>query len=276
MFGWAYDGAGSGRRLSAPAFYGVALLLAFLAYFLVFAAKGPGGWPAHALASLINLVPLVLLAPVVHIVTVRLMAMGQPLVQLAAHLALAPLFSLLWYWLMMVLIGLSAADSPTRFDVRPFFSDGATAWQLLQGATIYALIAALACVRARHSLPDFVVAGPSDGAPKGGTLSRYFIRQGDDLVPIDVAEIVSIAGADDYAEVATMAGRHLVRMTLAEFEEALDGEGFIRIHRSRIVNLARIARAEPAGGGRLLLHMEDGEAVPASRAGAKLLRDRLL
>lgn len=276
MTEWAYDGAGSSRRLGAPAFYGLALLLVFLAYFIVFALKGPGGWTAHALASLINLAPLVLLAPAVEAVTVRLLLPRGPFVQLAAHVVLAPLFSLLWYWLMMVFIGLSVADSPTRFDVRPFFSDTATSWQLLQGVTIYALLAALAALRARPALPDFVVSRDEGEALQSAALSRYFIRQGEDILPVDVSQIVSIAGADDYTEVATLAGRHLVRMTLAEFEKALDGEGFIRVHRSRIVNLARIVRAEPAGGGRLLLHMEDGEAVPTSRAGAKLLRDRTL
>jgi two-component system LytT family response regulator len=67
-----------------------------------------------------------------------------------------------------------------------------------------------------------------------------------------------------------------VRMTLSEFEQSLDPGRFIRVHRSRIVNFERIARAEPAGGGRLLLHMDDGEAIAASRAGSRILRERSL
>jgi two-component system, LytTR family, response regulator len=106
--------------------------------------------------------------------------------------------------------------------------------------------------------------------------SRYFIRSGDEIQPVDVDLIVSIAGADDYAEVATLKGKHLVRMTLAEFEKSLDPARFIRVHRSRIVNFERIVRAEPAGNGRMLLHMEDGEAIVASRAGSRLLRDRVI
>jgi len=94
--------------------------------------------------------------------------------------------------------------------------------------------------------------------------------------PVDVDAIVSIAGADDYAEVRTLDGSHLVRLTLAEFEKSLDPALFIRVHRSRIVNVDRIARAEPAGGGRLLLHMEDGEIIGASRTGSKRLKDRVL
>ncbi|HET7316321.1 MAG TPA: LytTR family DNA-binding domain-containing protein, partial [Sphingomicrobium sp.] len=102
------------------------------------------------------------------------------------------------------------------------------------------------------------------------------IRTGDEMQPIDVGSIISIRGADDYAEVSTLGGTHLVRMTLTEFEQSLDPQRFIRVHRSRIVNVERVVRAEPAGGGRLLLHMQNGEAIPASRAGSRLLRDRVL
>jgi DNA-binding LytR/AlgR family response regulator len=65
-------------------------------------------------------------------------------------------------------------------------------------------------------------------------------------------------------------------MTLTEFEQTLTSKNFIRVHRSHIVNVDRVAHAEPAGGGRLLLHMEDGELIPASRAGSRLLRERVI
>jgi DNA-binding LytR/AlgR family response regulator len=87
---------------------------------------------------------------------------------------------------------------------------------------------------------------------------------------------VSIAGADDYTEVRTLSSKHLVRVTLAEFAKSLDPAKYIRVHRSWIVNTDRVARAEPAGGGRLLLHMETGETISTSREGAKLLRNRVL
>ncbi|WP_198670395.1 LytTR family DNA-binding domain-containing protein [Dyella sp. C9] len=106
--------------------------------------------------------------------------------------------------------------------------------------------------------------------------SRYFVRIGDELRPIDVDTVVSIGGADDYAEVWTQSGKHLVRMTLTEFTRSLDPARFARVHRSWIVNIHRVARAEPAGGGRLLLHMDTGQTVSTSRAGAKLVRDRVI
>jgi DNA-binding LytR/AlgR family response regulator len=65
-------------------------------------------------------------------------------------------------------------------------------------------------------------------------------------------------------------------MTLADFENVLGPKSFIRVHRSWIVNVDRIARAEPAGGGRMLLHMENGEMIQCSRTGSRLLKDRVI
>ena len=73
----------------------------------------------------------------------------------------------------------------------------------------------------------------------------------------------------------TAKGNHLVRRRLGEFESDLP-ENFVRVHRSAIVNLDRVVRCEPAGSGRISVHLEGSEAVIASRAGAKILRERTL
>ena len=90
---------------------------------------------------------------------------------------------------------------------------------------------------------------------------------------MEVGEIVTITGAQDYSEVVTTDGaRHLVRMSLSEFGEKLDDTCFIRVHRSAIINLARLDRLESAGGGRMTAHMTGGESVKVSRTGVQLLR----
>jgi DNA-binding LytR/AlgR family response regulator len=122
--------------------------------------------------------------------------------------------------------------------------------------------------------PDTSELEPATRADVG--LSHYFVRIGEELRPLDIDTVVSIGGADDYAEVRTLGSKHLVRVTLAEFAKSLDPAKYVRVHRSWIVNTHRIARAEPAGGGRLLLHMETGQTISTSRDGAKLLRNRVL
>ena len=222
----------------------------------------------------VNLLGTILFGIVANRVVVLWLIGRRPLIQAVGHLAVGSTYALLTYWLLVVMIGVVNGGSLFDFTVRPF-SGQASAWQTLENFTIYGIIAALAYLHSRPE-PAALILSDAGGAGSEASLTRYFIRAGDGIRPVDVATIVSISGADDYAEVATTGGRHLARMTLAEFETALDPNRFIRVHRSRIVNLDRIERAEPAGGGRLMLHMENGEAIVASRAGSKLLRDRVV
>ncbi len=204
---------------------------------------------------------------------VRKRLVGRPLLlQAPGHLITGALYAILTYWLITVMLGVAGSASIVEFSVRPF-PHPASAWQLLQNFTTYGIIASLAYLHASAATASVVLPQASE---RGPALTRYFIKSGDDFIPMDVDKIVSIAGADDYCEVATLEGRHLARMTLAEFEQALDPAQFIRVHRSRIISVQHVQRAEPAGGGRLLVHMENGESIPASRSGSKRLRDLLL
>ena len=58
---------------------------------------------------------------------------------------------------------------------------------------------------------------------------------------------------------------YLLRSTLTEFLAQLDPARFVRVHRSYVVNLDRIAEIEPLDGGEARLKMRDGSAVPCSR-----------
>lgn len=200
---------------------------------------------------------------------VRTFLVNRPLlVQIPGHVIAGALFSLLTYWLITVMLGIAGAASVVEFSVRPF-PHPASSWQLLQNITTYGIIATLAYL---HGRP----ASTTVALPAAAALSRYFIKSGDDFIPMDVDKIISISGADDYSEVATLDGKHLARMTLAEFEQALDPSRFLRVHRSRIISVRHVQRAEPAGGGRLLVHMENGESIPASKSGSKRLRELML
>lgn len=257
----------------SPRRVAVAALLVLLAYTAVLMAARGDGLAAALAGGAANTVPVVLLGLAARSLILRwIVGRRQPIVALG-HLIVGLAFVLMTYWTLLVMLGLIYGVSAIEFDVRPF-DPRAMAWQTLQNVTTYGLIAALVHLEARPAPAP--VDPPEEEAVRAGDLSRYFIRSGEDIRPIDVAGIISIAGADDYAEVKTLGGRHLVRMTLAEFEATLDPDRFARVHRSHIVNLDRIARAEPAGNGRLLLHMEDGELIQTSRAGSRRVRDRVL
>ena len=65
-------------------------------------------------------------------------------------------------------------------------------------------------------------------------------------------------------------------MSLAELEARLDPATFVRVHRSAIINLRRLAKAEPAGAGRLVAHVTSGDVVQVSRSGAQTLRQLIV
>ncbi len=277
----------SAQRLSDRAFDALAIGLVFLAYLTVFAlVRDQSSMASTVVSSLINLAPLVVLTALVRPLIRRHLIDASLLRQLIGHVVLAALFSFVWHWLLLILVGIRSGGSLTEFTVRAFFPEPALAWQLLQGVTLYALVAALTYARARPplsesalptaELPSYVETGSDEWQEQEPSLKRYFIRRGEDIQPIDVAQIISIAGADDYAEVTTLEGQHLVRTTLAKFEASLDPAQFLRVHRSRIVNLQQIERAESAGDGRMLLHMSNGEQIQTSRAGAKALRNHVI
>jgi len=223
-------------------------------------------------AGVANTVPTLIFGVAAYWIITRFVAARTPVEQVAAHIIIATMFVFLAYWLLVVMLGLLHGTSVTQFEVRPLVSR-AMAWQSLQNLTTYGVVALLAYLSRRpHDRTNVTERAP----PERQALSRYFIRRGDDILPVDVEAIVSINGADDYAEVATATDRHLARMTLAGFERALDPARFARVHRSSIVNLQSITLAEPAGSGRLLLHLSNGDTMVTSRAGAAVLRERVL
>ncbi|WP_404615407.1 LytTR family DNA-binding domain-containing protein [Rhodanobacter hydrolyticus] len=252
-----------------------------------------------------NTIPVVIFGVAVRRIVAQRLVGRAAGIQLVAHLLLCAAFTALSYLLLIVLLGLFNGAGPDGFVVRPFSLSGA-AWQSLENVTTYALIAAVSYLQvpdwaqialrresAGDGAPVAIAAPPASAAEAGrpavpdapaaesearadGGLSRYFVRIGDELRPLDMDTVVSIGGADDYAEVRTQSGKHLVRVTLAEFARSLDPAKYVRVHRSWIVNTHRIASAEPAGGGRLLLHMDNGQAISTSRDGAKLLRNRVI
>lgn len=280
--GLRIDGAMASRPFSAadrlkpgrPGFYLAGLVLLALAYAVIFAMTGNAQPGKMALDVLANIVPVAIGALVIRTLWRGALADRGGLVTLAGHVFLAALFTVFWFWLLMILLAITSNGSPVVFSVAPFLGPAA-AWQLYQGLLLYAVIA-MAVHLEIAAEKNAAARGARDGVGTGAAPSaRPFIKEGDDIRPLDPDRIVQIAGADDYAEVRTVSGTHMLRTTLAELERAL-GDGFMRVHRSHIVNIDRIARIEPAGGGRLSLHMEGGETVVASRAGAKAIRERLL
>ena len=252
-------------------------LLVALGYTIVLSVVWRGSFIATIPLGIVNALPVVIFGAITRrIIIAHLVGKAVPL-QIAGHAVLCTAFSLAVYWLTLVFQGVLASPSPLTFVVTNFIAR-AMAWQTFENVTLYAAVAAISYAQApRLRAPAMAVPGQAPSPQPGQREpSRYLVRSGDELRPIDIDRIVSISGADDYAELSTLDGKRLVAMTLAEFEATLDSTRFVRIHRSRIINLDFVDRAEPDGAGRLLLHLRTGETIATSRTGARLLKTRVI
>ena len=264
------------RVLAAGA--GLVLLASYALVFFVTRDANPAG---AILRALINVVPASLLAvPAYRAVEARVVS--APLgVQALAHPALALGYALAWYLGIQVLYGLQDGWM-ARGLVPRSFSGIALTWQMFQGVTVYAVIASYAYAaaywrRAKRLEEELAAARAQLGAlpARAPSPARLLLRQDREIVPIDPGDIVRISGAGDRTEVVTRTGRVTTTTTMAELEGALP-DGFLRVHRSHLVALSAVLHAEPAGNGRLTLHLPGGDSVTASRAGAKAFREAAL
>ncbi len=102
------------------------------------------------------------------------------------------------------------------------------------------------------------------------------IRAGEQYVVVKVADVDWIEADGNYAKVYVQQRARLLTKTLAKLEqEVLDPRVFVRVHRSAIVNVSRIAAVEPLSHGELSLVLKDGTHVPCSRRHRKDLEERL-
>jgi two-component system LytT family response regulator len=108
-----------------------------------------------------------------------------------------------------------------------------------------------------------------------GDLRRLFLRERDGIVPVPVGGIVRFEADGDYVVVHRRERRHLVRMRLQDLEAGL-GERFLRAHRSHLVNLDHVRIFEHREDGRLVVVMDDGTRIVASRSRSRDVRRRAL
>jgi two-component system LytT family response regulator len=93
---------------------------------------------------------------------------------------------------------------------------------------------------------------------------------------IDVDKIVRCEGMRNYTRIIFKNGdeEKIVSRTLLEFDKLLTPLGFIRIHRSHLVNLANVVRYIKAKGG--LVELKTGELLKVSPLHKEDLLNRLL
>lgn len=114
----------------------------------------------------------------------------------------------------------------------------------------------------------------SASAP-GQYSDRIVVRDGANVHIIPTSRLDYVEAQDDYIALASKGSKHLKQQTISGVESLLDPRQFLRIHRSYIVNLDRVAKVEPYGKDSKVAILQDGTRLPVSRAGYARLREVL-
>ena len=103
-------------------------------------------------------------------------------------------------------------------------------------------------------------------------VTRIVVRDGSKVHVIPLEKLDYAEAQDDYVALHSEGKSYLKQQPIGALEATLDRNRFVRIHRSAIVNLERIARIEPFAKDSRIAILTDGSRLPVSRAGyARLL-----
>jgi two-component system, LytTR family, response regulator len=109
--------------------------------------------------------------------------------------------------------------------------------------------------------------------PEGRPLERVLIREGGKVHVLPIDKIDFVEAQDDYLSFASGGKRQRKQQTMAEIEGQLDRSRFVRIHRSFLLNIERLARIEPYAKDSWLAILADGSRLPVSRTGYSRLKE---
>ena len=90
---------------------------------------------------------------------------------------------------------------------------------------------------------------------------------------LDLAEIVAVQAEGDYVSLQHRPNPYLLRESLSSIAEKLKPYGFIRIHRSVVVNISAVEEIQPLPTGEYRLRVKGGKNYLVTRTYKDNLRD---
>jgi len=106
-------------------------------------------------------------------------------------------------------------------------------------------------------------------------LQRVVVKDGARVHIIPVDRLDYAEAQDDYVSLHSQGKSYLKQQTISSLEAGLDPQRFVRIHRSVLVNLERVAKVEPYAKDSRIAVLNNGVQLPMSRAGYERLRELL-
>jgi hypothetical protein len=138
-------------------------------------------------------------------------------------------------------------------------------YALLSGAVV-AIQYLLERADARTQPTPAIADPPPAAVPEAARPERFAVRKrGGNEVVVEVAGIDWIEAAGNYAILHVGGETFEIRSSLTRLEGELDPKRFVRVHKSHLVNIARVAEVTPWVSGDWRIRLQDGAEVNLSR-----------
>ncbi|MEO5617837.1 MAG: response regulator [Candidatus Eisenbacteria bacterium] len=107
----------------------------------------------------------------------------------------------------------------------------------------------------------------------GHFVERLLVKDGANVQVIPVETVDYLEAQDDYVEIHAGGKSWLKTQPLSDLAEGLDPGRFVRVHRSFVVQIDRIARLELYAKDSRVAQLRDGREIPVSRSGYARLKE---
>jgi two-component system LytT family response regulator len=103
-------------------------------------------------------------------------------------------------------------------------------------------------------------------------LDRIALKDNNSIHLIDVNDVIFFEAQDDYVYIHAKQKKYIKKATLKYYEQNLDDQKFVRVHRSFIANIHFIRKMEPYSKDTYLLVFTNDKKINMSRSGLQRLR----
>ena len=104
-------------------------------------------------------------------------------------------------------------------------------------------------------------------------MPRIAFKAKGNILLLDLADILAVQAEGNYVSLRRRTNPHLVHASLSSMAEKLKPYGFIRIHRSVVVNISAVEEIQPLPTGEYRLLVKGGEQYLVTRTYKDNLRD---
>jgi len=105
-----------------------------------------------------------------------------------------------------------------------------------------------------------------------GNPVRIAIKTEGRILLVDAGDVIAVEAKGKYVSLLHISSSYLLRESISTMEEKLNQHGFVRIHRSVLVNAALVEEIHPLPSGDYLLRVRGGRVLTATRTYKKNLQ----